>query len=65
MFGRRTAECAAVYRRGDRACLERFVNQYLDALAAHDPSKLPLTKDARYTDNGQTLKLNDGMWAPR
>src|SRR5271154_6008026 len=49
----------------DRACLEGFVNQYLDALAAHDPSKLPLTKNARYTENGQTLKLTDGMWGPK
>lgn len=49
----------------DRACLEGFVNQYLDALAAHDSSKLPLTENARYTENGQTLKLNDGMWGPR
>ncbi len=48
----------------DRACLEGFVNQYLDALAAHDSSKLPLTKNARYTENGQTLKLTDGMWGP-
>src|SRR3984885_5401436 len=49
----------------DRACLEGFVNQYLDALAAHDASKLPLAKGARYTENGQTLKLNDGMWGPK
>jgi hypothetical protein len=49
----------------DRACLEGFVNQYLDALAAHDPSRLPLTKNARYTENGQTLKLTDGMWGPK
>ena len=49
----------------DRTCLEGFVNQYLDALAAHDPSKLPLTKNARYTENGQTLKLTDGMWGPK
>jgi len=49
----------------DRACLEGFVNQYLDALAAHDPSKLPLTKNARYTENGQSLRLNDGMWGPK
>ncbi len=43
----------------------RFVNQHLDALAAHDPSKLPLTKNARYTENGQTLTLTDGMGGPK
>jgi hypothetical protein len=46
----------------DRTCLEGFVDQYLAALIAHDCSRLPLTKDARYTENGQTLKMNDGMW---
>jgi hypothetical protein len=49
----------------DRACLEGFVDQYLAALAAHDSSNLPLTKNARYTENGQTLKLTDGMWGPK
>jgi len=46
----------------DRACLEGFVNQYLAAVVAHDPSRLPLTKNVRYTENGVTLKLGDGMW---
>jgi hypothetical protein len=36
----------------------------LDVLATHDPTKLPLTKNARYTENGQELKLGDGMWGP-
>lgn len=42
-----------------RACLEGFVNQYLAALVAQNPSKLPLAKNARYTENGQELKLGD------
>jgi hypothetical protein len=46
----------------DRACLEGFVDQYLAALPAHDSSRLALAKNARYTENGQTLKANDGMW---
>jgi hypothetical protein len=41
----------------DRACLEGFVDQYLAALVAQDPSKLALAKNARYTENGQELKL--------
>jgi hypothetical protein len=48
----------------DRACQEGFVDQYLGALVASDPSKLPLAKNARYTENGQELKLGDGMWGP-
>ncbi len=46
----------------DRACLEDFADRYLDALLAHDASKLPLAEDARYTENGQTLAMNNGMW---
>jgi hypothetical protein len=48
----------------DRACLEGFVDQYLAVLVAQDPSKLPLAKNAGYTENGQELKLGDGMWGP-
>jgi len=48
----------------DRGCLEGFVDQYLAALVSSDPSKLPLAKNARYTENGQELKLGDGMWGP-
>ncbi len=46
----------------DRACLEGFVDHYLDALVAHDPGKLPLAKGARYTENGQDLAPGDGVW---
>lgn len=46
----------------DRACLDGFVNQYLDALVAHDPSRLPVTKYVKYTENGQRLALGDGFW---
>ncbi len=46
----------------DRACLEGFVNQYLDALVAHDPARLPVTGDVRFTEDGQHLALGDGLW---
>jgi hypothetical protein len=48
----------------DRACLNALVDQYLAALVAHDPSRLPLAKTVRFTENGQTLKLGDGLWGP-
>jgi hypothetical protein len=48
----------------DRFCLNGLVEQYLAALVAHDPARLPLAKNARYTENGQTLKLGEGMWGP-
>jgi hypothetical protein len=46
----------------DRACLNGFVNQYLAALVAHDPSRLPLAREVKFTENGQALKLGDGLW---
>jgi hypothetical protein len=46
----------------DRACLNGMIDAYLAALVAKAPSRLPLTKDARFTENGVTLKLGDGLW---
>ncbi len=44
------------------ACLKGFVDRYLDALAARDPSRLPVTADVRFTENTRPLKLGDGLW---
>jgi len=46
----------------DRACLEGFVNQYLDAMVAHDPSKLPVTPDVRFSEDDVPLKLGEAFW---
>ncbi len=46
----------------DRACLDGFVDQYLDAVVAHDASRLPVTKLVKFTENGQKLELGDGFW---
>jgi len=45
-----------------RAYLEGFVEQYLDALVAHDPSRLALSQGVKFTENGQRLELGDGLW---
>ena len=45
-----------------RVCLDGFVNQYLDALAANDPARLPITQTVKYTEDGQRLRLGDGLW---
>jgi hypothetical protein len=47
----------------DRECLNHFVDQYLDAMVAHDPSKLPLAKNAKFTEDGVRLEPGDGLWA--
>lgn len=46
----------------NRACLERLVDQYLEAVVAHDPSRLPLSADVKYTENSQVVPLGDGFW---
>lgn len=46
----------------DRACLESFVDRYLDALIAHDPQKLPMTPRVKNTEDGVRLDLGDGLW---
>ena len=46
----------------NRACLENVVEQYLTAVIAHDPKRLPLSADAKYTENDQVIALGDGFW---
>ncbi len=46
----------------DRACLENFVDQYMDALIAHDPKKLPMTVRVKNTEDGVRLYPGDGFW---
>jgi hypothetical protein len=46
----------------NRACLEDLVNQYLAALVAHDPKRLPLSADVMYTENDQPVEVGDGSW---
>jgi hypothetical protein len=46
----------------DRACLDGFVDKYLDAMVAHDPKLLPLAKNVKFTENGQKLEIGDGLW---
>jgi hypothetical protein len=65
------ALCAACFAGGsawaqsgacDRACLEGFVDRYLDALVKHDPSAAPLAANVRFTENGQRLAIGDALW---
>jgi hypothetical protein len=46
----------------DRACLEGFVDRYLDAVLAHNPKLVPLAPNVRYTEDGQRLEIGDGLW---
>jgi hypothetical protein len=46
----------------NRTCLEGLIDQYLVAVVAHDPKRLPLSEDVMYTENNQVLKVGDGFW---
>lgn len=46
----------------DRACLEGFVNQYLDAMIARNPYALPLAPKVKFTENEQVIPLGEGIW---
>jgi hypothetical protein len=46
----------------DRACLQGLADQFVAALIAHDPSKLPLAKGVRYSENSVPLPIPDGFW---
>ena len=47
----------------DRACLERVSDQVAHAMVSKDIASLPLSKDVRYTEGGQPLKVGDGFWS--
>jgi hypothetical protein len=47
----------------NRACLEGFVDRYLDAVIANQPSAVPLAPGVRFTEDGQELMIGDGLWS--
>jgi len=55
MSGAQAADC-------DRACLKSMITKYVDAMVAHDPSRLPLATTVRFTEDSQELKLGEGLW---
>jgi hypothetical protein len=46
----------------DRGCLTGLITQYVDAMVAHDSSKLPLAENPRITEDSKAIKLGDGLW---
>jgi hypothetical protein len=58
-----TDAASAAPKSCDRACLEGLVGKYLDAMVAHDPTKVPAAKAFRFVENDQVLKPGQGTWA--
>ena len=46
----------------NRACLEGFVDRYLDAVIENRPDKVALATGVRFTEDGQQLVIGDGLW---
>src|SRR5262245_31754509 len=47
----------------DKACLSAIADQYLTALAAHDPAKAPMAPGAKFTEQAQPLAVGEGqLW---
>jgi hypothetical protein len=46
----------------ERACMADLAGKLLDALAAHDAARLPLAPGARYTELGQEMGFDNGLW---
>jgi hypothetical protein len=46
----------------DRDRLTLLADQFIQALLANDGSRLPRAATFRYTENGQELKIGDGLW---
>ncbi|HTQ35918.1 MAG TPA: hypothetical protein VMH77_02680 [Steroidobacteraceae bacterium] len=46
----------------DRACLDGFMDRFLDSMKAHDPALLPMTQDVKFTENTIALKPGQGLW---
>jgi hypothetical protein len=46
----------------DRACLTGLMTQFINALVAHDSSKLPLATPVKYTEDSKNAQLGQGIW---
>jgi hypothetical protein len=46
----------------DRACLTGMMTQFVNALVAHDYSKLPVADNVRYTEDSRNARLGEGIW---
>jgi hypothetical protein len=62
-----SSEAKAVSRQAgaqpcDRACLTGVIDQYLAALVAHDPSRLPLSPQVKFTEDTAPLQVGQGLW---
>jgi hypothetical protein len=56
------ASAGAAEQSCGRECLAGVLNSYLQALVSHDPGKMSVARNVKYTENGVRLNLGDGLW---
>jgi hypothetical protein len=58
------SEMSGVIERDEclRECLESTIENYLQALAAQDVSRIEVTDDVVFSENNQIMELGDGSW---
>lgn len=47
----------------DRQCLMDLADDYVAAMVAHDPSRVPLARRVRIVENLQRIQPGEGLWA--
>jgi hypothetical protein len=53
---------AATPAKCDRDCLKKLADDYVAALVAHDPARVPLARDVRMVENIQRIQPGEGLW---
>lgn len=46
----------------DKACLESIGDQYRAAYVKHDPTRAPIARDVRFTENNVEMRFPDASW---
>ena len=46
----------------DRTCLISTMDSYLAALVAHDPSRVAIAQDSKFTENTRVMRPGEGLW---
>jgi hypothetical protein len=54
--------CAPDTGKLDRQELVDLINQYLGALAVHDPDGLPLSENVKLVENTEVMSIGKGLW---
>ncbi|MBN1397217.1 MAG: hypothetical protein JXA06_04210 [Bacteroidetes bacterium] len=57
-----TVEAQKTHPSCTRENLEKSVDRYLEAVIAHNPASIALANNAKFTENGQRLRIGDGLW---